>query len=101
MRCNKGHGRDARELRQRDGIVEGRTKRGGATDSGADGSIAAMTATELLPIDPRRQSKFLYWMGWCICEIAETTGEKEKRYTAGRPATSGTGRITLSASVVR
>ena len=37
-----------------------------------------MTTTELLPIDPRRQSKFLYWMGWRICEIAEATGEKEK-----------------------
>ncbi|WP_422776113.1 terminase ATPase subunit family protein [Pseudomonas mediterranea] len=37
-----------------------------------------MTISELLPIDPRRQSKFLYWMGWRICEIAEATGAKEK-----------------------
>lgn len=31
-----------------------------------------------LPMDTRRQAKFLYWMGWRICEIAEATGEKEK-----------------------
>lgn len=31
-----------------------------------------------LPIDPRRQAKFLYWMGWRVCEISEATGEKEK-----------------------
>ncbi|VVO66307.1 hypothetical protein PS896_01085 [Pseudomonas fluorescens] len=37
-----------------------------------------MTTTALLPMDPRRQSKFLYWMGWRVCEIAEATGEKEK-----------------------
>ena len=37
-----------------------------------------MTTTALLPMDARRQSKFLYWMGWRICEIAEATGEKEK-----------------------
>lgn len=37
-----------------------------------------MTTTELLPNDPRRQSKFLYWIGWRICEIAEATGKKEK-----------------------
>lgn len=29
-------------------------------------------------MDTRRQAKFLYWMGWRICEIAEATGEKEK-----------------------
>ena len=28
MRCNEGHGRDARELRQRGGIVEGRFTEG-------------------------------------------------------------------------
>lgn len=37
-----------------------------------------MTAIELLPLDSRRQAKFLYWMGWRICEIAEATGENEK-----------------------
>ncbi|SEJ13451.1 Uncharacterized protein YjcR [Azotobacter beijerinckii] len=37
-----------------------------------------MTAIELLPLDTRRQAKFLYWMGWRICEIAEATGENEK-----------------------
>lgn len=38
-----------------------------------------MTAVaEKLPLDPRRQAKFLYWMGWRVCEIAEATGEKEK-----------------------
>ncbi|MFK3649274.1 terminase ATPase subunit family protein [Lysobacter enzymogenes] len=31
-----------------------------------------------LPMDTRRQAKFLYWMGWRICDIAEATGEKEK-----------------------
>ncbi|WP_371920766.1 hypothetical protein [Pseudomonas sp. GV085] len=39
--------------------------------------------TELLPIDPRRQSKFLYWMGWRVCEIAEATGEKENKWLYG------------------
>lgn len=37
-----------------------------------------MTAIELIPLDTRRQAKFLYWMGWRICEIAEATGENEK-----------------------
>lgn len=36
------------------------------------------TVAEQLPIDSRRQAKFLYWMGWRVCEIAEATGEKEK-----------------------
>src|SRR5690349_11128183 len=31
-----------------------------------------------LPMDTRRQAKFLYWMGWRVCDIAEATGEKEK-----------------------
>jgi len=31
-----------------------------------------------LPMDTRRQAKFLYWMGWRVCEIAEATGENEK-----------------------
>lgn len=35
-------------------------------------------AVELPPRDSRRQAKFLYWMGWRICEIAEALGEKEK-----------------------
>lgn len=35
VHCNERHGRDARELRQRDGIVESGTTRGGATDSQA------------------------------------------------------------------
>lgn len=29
-------------------------------------------------MDPRRQAKFLYWMGWRVCEIAEATGENVK-----------------------
>ncbi|MFC0708818.1 terminase ATPase subunit family protein [Azorhizophilus paspali] len=37
-----------------------------------------MTAIAPLPLDTRRQAKFLYWMGWRICEIAEATGENEK-----------------------
>ena len=36
------------------------------------------SAVEQLPMDTRRQAKFLYWMGWRVCEIAEATGEKEK-----------------------
>ncbi|WP_312272386.1 terminase ATPase subunit family protein [Pseudomonas sp.] len=35
-------------------------------------------ATITLPMDTRRQAKFLYWMGWRISEITEATGEKEK-----------------------
>jgi len=35
-------------------------------------------ATDLPQTDPRRQAKFLYWMGWRVCDIAEATGEKEK-----------------------
>lgn len=35
-------------------------------------------ATLTLPMDTRRQAKFLYWMGWRISEITEATGEKEK-----------------------
>ncbi len=31
-----------------------------------------------LPMDTRRQAKFLYWMGWRVCDIAEATGEKDK-----------------------
>lgn len=42
------------------------------------GSIAAMNTAAALPMDPRRQSKFLYWMGWRVCEIAEATGENAK-----------------------
>lgn len=34
--------------------------------------------TSSLPIDSRRQAKFLYWMGWRVCEIAEATGVSEK-----------------------
>jgi uncharacterized protein YjcR len=29
-------------------------------------------------MDTRRQAKFLYWMGWRVCDIAEATGENEK-----------------------
>ncbi|MCT8273343.1 terminase ATPase subunit family protein [Xanthomonas translucens] len=36
------------------------------------------SVADKLPVDPRRQAKFLYWMGWRVCEIAEATGEKEK-----------------------
>lgn len=35
-------------------------------------------ATDLPQTDPRRQAKFLYWMGWRVCDIAAATGEKEK-----------------------
>ena len=34
--------------------------------------------TSPLQTDARRQAKFLYWMGWRVCEIAEATGQKEK-----------------------
>jgi uncharacterized protein YjcR len=38
-----------------------------------------MNAAVELPLrDNRRQAKFLYWMGWRVCEIAEALGEKEK-----------------------
>jgi uncharacterized protein YjcR len=36
------------------------------------------TVVDQMPIDVRRQAKFLYWMGWRVCDIAEATGEKEK-----------------------
>lgn len=36
------------------------------------------SVAEKLKIDPRRQAKFLYWMGWRICDIAHFIGEKEK-----------------------
>lgn len=29
-------------------------------------------------MDVRRQSKFLYWQGWRVCDIADFLGEKEK-----------------------
>lgn len=29
-------------------------------------------------MDTRRQAKFLYWMGWRVCDIAQATGENEK-----------------------
>ena len=35
-------------------------------------------AVELPPRDSRRQAKFLYWMGWRVCEIAEALNENEK-----------------------
>ncbi|WP_204243583.1 terminase ATPase subunit family protein [Xanthomonas cannabis] len=31
-----------------------------------------------LPMDTRRQAKFLYWMGWRVTEIAQAIGENEK-----------------------
>ncbi len=31
-----------------------------------------------LQLEPRRQAKFLYWMGWRVCDIAEAIGEKER-----------------------
>ncbi len=34
--------------------------------------------TPLLPMDNRRQARFLYWMGWRVCDIAEALGENEK-----------------------
>ncbi|MDO5609494.1 MAG: terminase ATPase subunit family protein [Pseudomonadota bacterium] len=38
-----------------------------------------MEPAQLIPhTDTRRQAKFLYWMGWRVCEIAEATGEKIK-----------------------
>lgn len=38
-----------------------------------------MNAAVELPLrDNRRQAKFLYWMGWRVCEIAEALEEKEK-----------------------
>lgn len=40
--------------------------------------MSANVVDEQLQMDPRRQAKFLYWMGWRVCEIAEATGQKEK-----------------------
>ncbi|PUE90373.1 hypothetical protein C7T79_20210, partial [Xanthomonas oryzae pv. oryzicola] len=31
-----------------------------------------------LPMDTRRQAKFLYWMGWRVTEIAQAIGENAK-----------------------
>jgi uncharacterized protein YjcR len=31
-----------------------------------------------LPMDPRRQAKFLYWTGWRVTDIADFLSEKEK-----------------------
>lgn len=43
------------------------------------GSIGAMTAVVEIPArDNRRQAKFLYWMGWRVCDIADHLVEKEK-----------------------
>lgn len=43
------------------------------------GSICAMNAAVEIPIrDNRRQAKFLYWMGWRVCDIADHLGEKDK-----------------------
>ncbi|WP_448482928.1 terminase ATPase subunit family protein [Pseudoxanthomonas mexicana] len=36
------------------------------------------SAVAQTPMDTRRQAKFLYWMGWRVCEIAEAIGENEK-----------------------
>ncbi|MCD7096998.1 terminase family protein [Stenotrophomonas sp. MMGLT7] len=42
--------------------------------------MASVSETvQLLPqADARRQAKFLYWMGWRVCDIAEATWENEK-----------------------
>ncbi|HHX2196633.1 TPA: terminase gpP N-terminus-related DNA-binding protein, partial [Pseudomonas aeruginosa] len=38
-----------------------------------------MNAAVEIPIrDNRRQAKFLYWMGWRVCDIADHLGEKDK-----------------------
>ena len=38
-----------------------------------------MNAAVEIPVrDNRRQAKFLYWMGWRVCDIADFLGEKEK-----------------------
>ena len=36
------------------------------------------SVADQLQMDPRRQAKFLYWMGWRVCDIADATGEKER-----------------------
>ena len=41
-------------------------------------AICVEALTSSLPIDSRRQAKFLYWMGWRVCDIAEATGTPEK-----------------------
>ena len=40
--------------------------------------VEVQSVAEKLNVDPRRQAKFLYWMGWRICDIAQLIGEKEK-----------------------
>ena len=40
--------------------------------------VEVQSVAEKLNVDPRRQAKFLYWMGWRICDICELIGEKEK-----------------------
>lgn len=40
--------------------------------------VHVTSVAEKLHVDPRRQAKFLYWMGWRVCDIASLIGEKEK-----------------------
>src|SRR5678815_1887576 len=40
--------------------------------------VQVTSVAEQLHVDPRRQAKFLYWMGWPVCDIASPIGEKEK-----------------------
>ncbi len=44
----------------------------------AQHAICVEALTSSMPIDSRRQAKFLYWMGWRVCDIAEATGTPEK-----------------------
>lgn len=40
--------------------------------------IGMQSVATQLPMDTRRQAKFLYWMGWRVIEIAQAIGENEK-----------------------
>lgn len=40
--------------------------------------VGMQSVATQLPMDTRRQAKFLYWMGWRVTEIAQAIGENEK-----------------------
>ncbi|RBF06533.1 terminase, partial [Xanthomonas oryzae pv. oryzae] len=40
--------------------------------------VGMQSVSTQLPMDTRRQAKFLYWMGWRVTEIAQAIGENAK-----------------------
>ncbi len=40
--------------------------------------VGMQSVATQLPMDTRRQAKFLYWMGWRVTEIAQAIGENTK-----------------------